>query len=128
MFAHGTAVYRSHLDTSRLNGLHDTSSVEWIGHVNRRAVALRNRTARPDLKRPGLAWEALVFAMPDDGIGSLPMLRHVIVNDNRSSTYRLGVGWTLVRLAETGAGLVIERTDDYVVIPFGAVGLYCLKH
>ena len=65
--------------------------------------------------------------MPDDGNGSLPLLRHVIVNDNKSSIYKLGLLRTLVRLAETAPGLVIERTDDYVDIPFGAVGLYWLK-
>ena len=34
---------------------------------------------------------------------------------------------TLVRLTETATGLVVERTDDYVDIPFGAVGPYWLK-
>ena len=65
--------------------------------------------------------------MPDDGSGSLALLRHVIVNDNKSSTYKLGLLRTLVRLAETAPGLIISRTDDYVEIPFGAVGLYWLK-
>ena len=51
----------------------------------------------------------------------------MIVNDNKSSTYKLGLLRTLVRLAETAPGLIIERTDDYVDIPFGAVGLYRLK-
>ena len=32
-----------------------------------------------------------------------------------------------LRLGETAPGLVIERTDDYVDIPSGAVGLYWLK-
>ena len=32
-----------------------------------------------------------------------------------------------MRLAETAPGLIIDRTDDYVDIPFGAVGLYWLK-
>lgn len=65
--------------------------------------------------------------MPDDGTGKLPLLRHVIVNDNKSSTYKLGLLRTLVRLAETAPGIVTERTDEYVEIPFGAVGLYWLK-
>ena len=108
-------------------GFHDTSAEELIGYANRRAIALRSRTTQPDLRRPNLKWETLVFAMPDDGTGSLPLLRHVIVNDNKSSTYKLGLLRTLVRLAETAPGLVIERTDDYVDIPFGAVGLYWLK-
>ena len=108
-------------------GFHDTSAEELIGFANRRAIALRSHTTQPDLTRPGIHWESLVFAMPDDGTGSLPLLRHVIVNDNKSSTYKLGLLRTLVRLAETAPGLVIKRTDDYVEIPFGAVGLYWLK-
>ena len=108
-------------------GFHDTSVDELIGYANRRAIALRSHTTQPDLKRPNLKWETLVFAMPDDGTGSLPLLRHVIVNDHKSATYKLGLLRTLVRLAETAPGLVIERTDDYVDIPFGAVGLYWLK-
>ena len=108
-------------------GFHDTSAEELIGFANRRAISLRSHSKQPDLTRPGIHWETLVFAMPDDGTGSLPLLRHVIVNDNKSSTYKLGLLRTLVRLAETAPGLVIARTDDYVEIPFGAVGLYWLK-
>ena len=108
-------------------GFHDTSADELIGYANRRAIALRSRSTRPDLNRPGLSWETLVFAMPDDGTGSLPLLRHVIVNDHKSATYKLGLLRTLVRLAETAPGLVVNRTDDHVDIPFGAVGLYWLK-
>jgi len=108
-------------------GFHDTSAEELIGFANRRAIALRSHSTQPDLTRPGIHWETLVFAMPDDGTGCLPLLRHVIVNDNKSSTYKLGLLRTLVRLAETAPGLIINRTDDYVEIPFGAVGLYWLK-
>lgn len=108
-------------------GFHDTSAEELIGFANRRAISLRSHSTQPDLTRPGIDWETLVFAMPDDGTGSLPLLRHVIVNDNKSATYKLGLLRTLVRLAETAPGLVITRTDDYVEIPFGAVGLYWLK-
>lgn len=108
-------------------GFHNTSAEEIIGFANRRAIALRSHSTQPDLTRPGIDWETLVFAMPDDGTGSLPLLRHVIVNDNKSATYKLGLLRTLVRLAETAPGLVIGRTDDYVEIPFGAVGLYWLK-
>ena len=39
--------------------------------------------------------------MPDDGTCSLPLLRHVNVNDNKSSTDKLELLRTLVRLAET---------------------------
>lgn len=108
-------------------GLYDTSADELIGYANRRAIALRSRTTQPDVRRGNITWETLVFAMPDDGTGSLPILRNVIVNDNKSSTYKLALLRTLVRLAETAPGLVVERTDDHVYLPFGAVGLYWLK-
>ena len=65
--------------------------------------------------------------MPDDGTGNLPLLRHIIVNDNKSSSYKLGLLRTLVKLAETAPGVVIKRTDEYVEVPFGAVGLYWIK-
>ncbi len=108
-------------------GFHDTSADELIGYANRRAIALRSHSTRPDLTRAHLKRETLVFAMPDDGTGSLPLLRHVIVNDHKSATYKLGLLRTLVRIAETAPGLVIGRDDDHVDIPFGAVGLYWIK-
>ncbi len=94
---------------------HDTSAEELIGYANRRAIALRSRTTQPDLRRPTLKWETLVFAMPDDGTGSLPLLRHVIVNDNKSSTYKLGLLRTLVRLAETAPGLIRGAVFEVLV-------------
>ena len=53
--------------------------------------------------------------MPDDGTGSLPLLRHVIVNDNKSSTYKLGLLRTLVRLAETAPGLIRGAVFEVLV-------------
>ena len=62
---------------------------ELLGPSGLLVIALRSRTTQPDLRRPGLTWETLGFAMPDDGTGSLPLLRHAIVDDNKSSTYKL---------------------------------------
>ena len=61
------------------------------------------------------------------GQGIYLFLRHIIVNDNKSSSYKLGLLRTLVKLAESAPGIVIKRTDDYVELPFGAVGLYWIK-
>ena len=65
--------------------------------------------------------------MPDDGTGSLPLLRHIIVNDDKSSSYKLGLLRVLTRIAESAPGIVANRTDDYVDVPLGIVGLYWLK-
>lgn len=59
--------------------------------------------------------------------GSLPLLRHIIVNDDKFSSYKLGLLRVLTRIAESAPGSVIQRTDDYVDIPLGLVGLYWLK-
>ena len=54
-------------------------------------------------------------------------LRHVIVNDNESPTYKPSLPQTLVPLANTAPGLIVKRTADEVDIPFEAGGLYWLE-
>jgi len=77
--------------------------------------------------RPGVHWDTLVFRLPDDGTGSLPLLRHIVVNDDKSSTYKLALLRTLVRIADGAPGMVLKRDDDWVELPFGLVGLYWIK-
>jgi len=78
------------------------------------------------LGRLSVAWQMRVYHLPDDGTGALPVLRHIIVNDDKASTYKLALLRTLVRLADTAPGIVISRDDDWVTLPLGAVGLYWL--
>ncbi len=108
-------------------GFHSVSADEVLEYAKRRAVALTDRFAAPDLSRGHVSWETLVFTMPDDGTGSLPLLRHIIVNDDKSSSYKLGLLRVLTRIAESAPGIVARRTDDYVDVPLGIVGLYWLK-
>ncbi|HEV8078014.1 MAG TPA: HNH endonuclease domain-containing protein, partial [Marinobacter sp.] len=62
--------------------------------------------------------------LADDGTGALPKVRHIIVNDNKSSTYKLGLLRSLVRIADGAPGLALNRSDDWVELPLGAVGLF----
>ncbi|WP_416139180.1 methyltransferase domain-containing protein [Halomonas sp. HK25] len=78
------------------------------------------------LGRESVDWQLRVYRLPDDGTGALPVLRHIIVNDDKSSTYKLALLRTLVRLADTAPGIVTRRDDDWVTLPLGAVGLYWL--
>ena len=58
----------------------------------------------PDfLGRDGIAWEVIWLRLPDDGTGALPLLRHVVLNDRKSSTYKLALLRTVIRIAD-GAG------------------------
>jgi SAM-dependent methyltransferase len=108
-------------------GFHEVPAEELLQYARNRAVALTHRFTEPDQVRDHVSWETLVFSMPDDGTGSLPLLRHIIVNDDKSSSYKLGLLRVLTRIAECAPGIVTGRTDDYVDIPLGVVGLYWLK-
>ena len=108
---------------------HEVSKAELDGFARHRAVVpvpLVGSTAADQLERPEVWWETAVYRLPDDGTGALPTLRHIIVNDDKSSSYKLGLLRTLVRLADSSPGLVINRTDDWVDLPLGAVGLFWL--
>ena len=87
-------------------------------------VPLPDMPRADELKRADVWWETAVYRLPDDGTGALPTLRHIIINDNKSSTYKLGLLRTLVRMADSAPGLVLERSDDWVELPLGAVGLF----
>ena len=91
-------------------------------------LQLVTRCKRPDAQgRAAVEWETLCFRLPDDGTGSLPLLRHIIVNDDKSSSYKLGLLRTLLRIAEGAPGMVLRRDEHWVDIPFGVVGLFWLK-
>ena len=93
-----------------------------------RAVSLLSVTERADYQdRAHVQWQSVVLQVPDDGTGSLPLLRHIIVNDDKSATYKLGLLRTLLRIADGAPGMVLRHSDDYVEIPFGLVGLYWIK-
>ena len=107
---------------------HSVSSEELIRLGNQHAVGHRAQYLNiQDRAKVHVSWDWQIFEMPDDGTGNLPLLRHIIVNDNKSSSYKLGLLRTLIKLAETAPGIVTKRTDDYVEVPFGAVGLYWIK-
>lgn len=103
------------------------SSEELKTFAKGRALALTGQSVEPDKRRAHVEWETVVFSMPDDGTGSLPILRHIIVNDDKASSYKLGLLRVLTRIAEGCPGAVTRRTDAFVEIPLGMVGLYWLK-
>ena len=109
-------------------GFYSVSSSELESFARQRALArVCCKESEDHLARSTVHWETLVFRLPDDGTGSLPLLRHIIVNDDKSSTYKLGLLRALIRIAEGAPGMVTRRTDKTVEIPFGLVGLYWIK-
>jgi SAM-dependent methyltransferase len=72
-------------------------------------------------------WTRLVLRLPDDGTGALPLLRHIILNDTKSSTYKLALLRTLCRIADGYLGMVRETSDEFVEIPHGLVALFWIR-
>lgn len=77
--------------------------------------------------RAGVQWQTLVLELPDDGSASLSRIRHIVLNDSKSSTYKLALLRTLVRIADAHPGAVLDRQDGKVAISLGLVALYWIR-
>ena len=75
------------------------------------------------LRRQDIAWRTFVFRLPDDGTGALPLLRHIILNDAKSSTYKLALLRCMLRIADGYAGAATVQADGKVSVPLGLVAL-----
>jgi hypothetical protein len=70
-----------------------------------------------------MTWTQLIVRLPDDGTGALPLLRQIILNDDRSSTYKLALLRVVCRIADGAAGYARDVDDGHVAVPLGLVGL-----
>jgi hypothetical protein len=55
-------------------------------------------------RRAGVSWSTAVLGLPDDGLGALPLLLHLVLVDKKSSTYksRCYRSWRALRAPPTG--------------------------
>jgi hypothetical protein len=90
-------------------------------------VIARTCEVKDGLGRPDVHWTQIALRLPDDGTGALPLLRHVILNDQKSSTYKLGLLRVPCRAADGAAGLAREAEDGHVILPLGLVALIWLR-
>jgi SAM-dependent methyltransferase len=78
--------------------------------------------------RSDVHWTTYALRLPDDGAGALPLLRGIILNDDKSATYKLGLLRAVARIADAAPALAVERLDaDVVDLPLGAVALNWLR-
>lgn len=75
------------------------------------------------LGRPDVEWHQMIIRLPDDGTGALPLIRRIVLLDDKSSTYKLALLRSLCRLASISPGLARESGSDQVTVPLGAVAL-----
>ena len=110
------------------DGMFPSSAAEVESLARRHgAVALPGSTTPDSFGRPGVKWEQVALQLPDDGTGALPLLRHIILNDRKSSTYKLGLLRAVARTADSAPGMAHRPDDDTVSIPLGLVALNWLR-
>ena len=109
-------------------GIHPVSVAE-LSQLCRDHGAFIEKTVgeEDELGRKEVNWTQLVIRLPDDGTGALPLLRHIILNDTKSSTYKLALLRSLSRIADTSAGMARAVDDDFVTVPLGLVGLTWIR-
>jgi SAM-dependent methyltransferase len=109
-------------------GIHAVSQVE-IERLARSHGAFVERATQSKDKfgRDAVTWKELAVRLPDDGSGALPLLRHIILSDDKSSTYKLALLRVLCRIADGAAGYARDADDDHIAIPLGLVGLYWVR-
>lgn len=95
-------------------GMHPVSEQEIERLARDHGAFLDRRLSQPDqLGRDEVSWVHLAIRLPDDGTGALPLLRHIILNDDKSSTYKLALLRTLCRAADGAAGMAGLGRDEY---------------
>ncbi|NCP63528.1 MAG: methyltransferase domain-containing protein [Paraglaciecola sp.] len=110
--------------------MYDVSTSEQAQLANKFGLTYELATSQlaPDkIGRADVSWQTVVLTLPDDGTGAFPLIRNIVVNDNKASTYKLALLRALLRIAEGHPGAVIDHNDECIVLPLGLVALYWMK-
>lgn len=106
---------------------YETSTAELRDLSRSFALEFLDTTRSSDQLGRDLGWTAAVFRLPDDGTGALPLIRHILINDNTSATYKPALLRSILRVAENAKGAVLHEARGHVDIPLGLVALYWLR-
>ncbi len=109
-------------------GIHEVTAEELdsLSYDHGATVAYRDE-CEDRLGREDVRWTRVAIRFPDDGTGILPLLRHIILNQNKSATHKLALLRTLCRIAESAAGIGRVEEDGTVSIPMGLVALTWIR-
>jgi hypothetical protein len=107
--------------------LHDTRADEIERLAADHGMQVLLVREQPDaLGRLAVHWTLMVLALPDDSTGALPLVRGIILNDRKTSTYKLALLRIIARIADGSAGIA-EPDEEYMRIPLGLVALYWIR-
>lgn len=87
----------------------------------------RRKESTDRLGRNDVSWTQIAVRLPDDGLGALPLLRRIILNDDKSSTYKPALLRSLCRVAGGASGFVTNEDDEKVAVPLGLVALTWIR-
>lgn len=110
--------------------MHPTSiaEIEGLARVHGLEV-LRVATSSDQGGRAGVIWDVMALRMPDDGTGALPLVRGIVLSDEKSSTYKLALLRAVARIADyaPAAATPVRDGRDAVEVPLGLVALNWLR-
>jgi SAM-dependent methyltransferase len=107
--------------------MHAVSLHELSAHAQQFGLRMVRATDSPDrLGRAEVSWTNVVLGLPDDGLGALPLLRHLILVDEKASTYKIALLRVIARIADTASGLARYESES-VMLPLGLVSLFWLR-
>lgn len=110
--------------------MHSTSSAEIEGLARANGLEIVRIAASGDQGgRAGVSWDVMALRMPDDGTGALPLVRGIVLSDEKSSTYKLALLRAVARIAEYAPAAATPAPDgrDAVEVPLGLVALNWLR-
>ncbi|MDW8315150.1 MAG: class I SAM-dependent methyltransferase [Rhodovarius sp.] len=104
----------------------DAQEVERLGVEF--GLALRAVTERREDRagRADVRWQTVVLDLPQDGSGALPLLRGVILRQEKAATYKLALLRAVARIADASANVAREAGED-VELPLGLVALNWIR-
>jgi SAM-dependent methyltransferase len=111
-----------------VRGFH-AASVDEVERLARgHGLAVMHVSHAKDLsRRDDVSWDYVALRLPDDGTNALPLLRHIVLNEDKTTSYKLGLLRSLCRAADGSAGMARESGDDHVAVPLGLVALTWLR-
>lgn len=108
--------------------MYEVSIDEVEGLAKTQGVAILHSRTEPDfLGRSEVSWSHIILKFPDDETGALPLLRHVILQSDKSSTYKLGLLRAVSRIADGSQGMARSIGEDMISIPLGLLGLFWVR-
>jgi SAM-dependent methyltransferase len=109
-------------------GMYEVSAFEIERLAQNRGFTVEKIHRSADqIGRADVSWTCIALRSPDDGTSALPLLRHIILNDEKNATYKLGLLRAICRCADGSAGLADEHGGEFVAVPVGLVALHWLR-